>query len=81
MITQKQVDQLQPGKHGASLVKEEPTPTSSLGSIYSEEEEHVLGPWQRIRQRFLAPMARVYNSLCKWPERTDVRTRPEGDSA
>ena len=30
-----------------------------FGSIYSEEEERVLGPWQRIRQRTLAPIAFV----------------------
>ncbi|HLZ58577.1 MAG TPA: CDP-alcohol phosphatidyltransferase family protein [Ktedonosporobacter sp.] len=28
-----------------------------LGSIYSEEEERVLGPWQKIRQRLLSPIA------------------------
>ena len=63
MITQKHVDELPQGEHGASLVKEEPTPTLSLGSIYSEEEERVLGPWQRIRQRFLTPIAFVLSRL------------------
>lgn len=29
----------------------------TFGSIYSDEEERVLGPWQRIRQRVLAPIA------------------------
>jgi phosphatidylglycerophosphate synthase len=30
-----------------------------FGSIYSDEEARVLGPWQRIRQAFLAPFARL----------------------
>src|SRR5260370_32979229 len=28
-----------------------------FGSIYSEDEERVLGPWQKVRQFFLAPLA------------------------
>jgi phosphatidylglycerophosphate synthase len=32
-------------------------PALPRGSIYSEEEERVLVPWQKIRQRFLAPLA------------------------
>src|SRR5258708_24278820 len=28
-----------------------------FGSIYSEDEESVLGPWQKVRQFFLAPLA------------------------
>lgn len=32
-------------------------------SIYSEEEERVLGPWQRIRQSFLAPIAAMLSRL------------------
>jgi phosphatidylglycerophosphate synthase len=34
-----------------------------FGSIYSEDEERVLGPWQRIRQFFLAPIATVLSRL------------------
>jgi phosphatidylglycerophosphate synthase len=34
-----------------------------FGSIYSEDEERVLGPWQRIRQFFLAPIAAVLARL------------------
>src|SRR5436190_2190348 len=30
-----------------------------FGSIYSEDEERVLGPWQRIRQYALAPIAAI----------------------
>ncbi len=33
------------------------------GSIYSDFEELVLGPWQRIRQSFLAPLAFVLARL------------------
>ena len=29
----------------------------TFGSVYSDEEERVLGPWQRIRQRLLSPVA------------------------
>jgi len=32
-------------------------------SIYSEEEERVLVPWQRIRQSFLAPIAALLSKL------------------
>ena len=34
-----------------------------FGSIYSEDEERVLGPWQRIRQFFLAPIATALSRL------------------
>ncbi len=34
-----------------------------FGSIYSEEEERVLGPWQKMRQHFLAPIAAVLSRL------------------
>ncbi|HEU5228876.1 MAG TPA: CDP-alcohol phosphatidyltransferase family protein [Ktedonobacteraceae bacterium] len=34
-----------------------------IGSIYSEEEEKVLGPWQRIRQRLLSPLAAFLSYL------------------
>ncbi len=63
MTTQKNVDELQQGQHGSSLVKEEPMPTPFPGSIYSEEEERVLGPWQAIRQRFLTPIAFILSRL------------------
>ena len=33
------------------------------GSIYSDVEELVLGPWQRMRQRFLSPIAFVLARL------------------
>ncbi|HEY6286355.1 MAG TPA: CDP-alcohol phosphatidyltransferase family protein, partial [Ktedonobacteraceae bacterium] len=34
-----------------------------FGSIYSEDEERVLGPWQRIRQHALAPIAAILARL------------------
>src|SRR5579883_673659 len=34
-----------------------------FGSIYSEEEEKVLGPWQRVRQRLLSPIAALLSYL------------------
>jgi phosphatidylglycerophosphate synthase len=36
---------------------------NKFGSIYSEDEERVLGPWQRIRQGFLGPIAYVLSRL------------------
>ena len=40
----------------------------NFGSIYSEEEERVLGPWQRARQRLLAPIAIVLARLGIGPD-------------
>jgi phosphatidylglycerophosphate synthase len=34
-----------------------------FGSIYSDDEERVLGPWQRIRQRLLGPLAILLSRL------------------
>lgn len=34
-----------------------------FGSIYSDDEERLLGPWQRIRQFFLAPIAALLSRL------------------
>ncbi len=34
-----------------------------IGSIYSEDEERVLGPWQSTRQFFLMPIAAVLSRL------------------
>ncbi len=38
------------------------------GSIYSEDEELFLGPWQRIRQFFLAPIAAILSRLGITPD-------------
>src|SRR5437660_150374 len=35
-----------------------------FGSIYSEVEERILGPWQRIRQRLLTPIASLFLGHC-----------------
>jgi len=34
-----------------------------FGSVYSDDEERFLGPWQRIRQYFLAPLATILSRL------------------
>ncbi len=39
------------------------TPREEFGSIYSEDEALVLGPWQRMRQRILTPIAFVLSRL------------------
>jgi phosphatidylglycerophosphate synthase len=39
-----------------------------FGSIYSEAEERVLGPWQKIRQRTLAPVAFALSRLGIGPD-------------
>jgi phosphatidylglycerophosphate synthase len=39
-----------------------------FGSIYSEDEGRVLGPWQRIRQRLLAPIALLLSRLGIGPD-------------
>src|SRR5579859_1162005 len=39
------------------------TPGEEFGSIYSEDEALVLGPWQRLRQRVLTPIAFVLSRL------------------
>jgi phosphatidylglycerophosphate synthase len=39
------------------------TPREDFGSIYSEDEALVLGPWQRMRQRILTPIAFVLSRL------------------
>jgi phosphatidylglycerophosphate synthase len=44
-------------------VKEQQMKIPPLGSIYSEVEERILGPWQRKRQRLLTPIAIVLSRL------------------
>lgn len=39
------------------------TPKEEFGSIYSEDEALVLGPWQKVRQRLLTPIAFVLSRL------------------
>lgn len=57
MITQERVDERQREVHEPSSVQEQLLPPLPRGSIYSEEEERVLVPWQSIRQRVLRPVA------------------------
>ncbi len=44
------------------------TPEEETVSIYSEDEELVLGPWQRMRQRILSPVAFVLLRLGITPD-------------
>jgi archaetidylinositol phosphate synthase len=60
MPTHERVDDKQGEEH---LVQEQHMLTLPPGSIYSDEEVRVLGPWQRIRQRFLGPIAVVLARL------------------
>jgi len=40
----------------------------NFGSIYSEDEQRVLGPWQRARQHLLAPLALALSRLGIGPD-------------
>lgn len=42
----------------------QPSPALPPGSIYSDEEVLILGPWQTARQRLLSPVALVLSRLC-----------------
>jgi phosphatidylglycerophosphate synthase len=57
------MDDIQCGERESSHVKERQMKIPPFESIYSEVEERVLGPWQRIRQRLLAPIAIVLSRL------------------
>jgi phosphatidylglycerophosphate synthase len=57
------VDEKLCGEFVPSSVEELHPPTLPAGSIYSEGEALVLGPSQRIRQRFLSPLAFVLARL------------------
>src|SRR5215471_3279241 len=63
MLMQKPRDELQQAEHGLPRVNQVPMLHPSGGSIYSQEEERFLGPWQRTRQRFLAPIAFALSRL------------------
>lgn len=63
MVTKGRVDDIQCGERESSHVKERQMKIPPFESIYSEVEERVLGPWQRIRQRLLAPIAIVLSRL------------------
>lgn len=65
MITRKHEDVAEKpcGPFVSSSIEEPHPPTLPAGSIYSEGEALVLGPSQRIRQRFLSPFAFVLARL------------------
>jgi len=63
MIQQRHEDEKPCREYQPSPVKEQPMPMSSGESIYSDEEERVLGPWQKIRQKYLAPIAFMLSRL------------------
>lgn len=63
MISKEHVDDIQCGERESSHVKERQMKIPPFESIYSEVEERILGPWQRIRQRLLAPIAMVLSRL------------------
>lgn len=63
MITQERLDQQQGNEDQSSPVQDQHIPALPSGSIYSDEEVLVLGPWQQMRQRLLSPIAFVLSSL------------------
>ncbi len=63
MIAQERNQQQQSSSNQAFSGVEQHTPTLPPGSIYSDEEVLVLGPWQQMRQRLLAPIAFVLSRL------------------
>jgi phosphatidylglycerophosphate synthase len=63
MFTQEHPDQQQYDEKQSLSVENQPLPALPPGSIYSDEEILVLGPWQRLRQGFLSPIASVLSYL------------------
>lgn len=57
MITQERPDQQECLEHQSLSTRDQPLPKLPAGSIYSQEENLILGPWQKIRQRMLNPIA------------------------
>ncbi len=57
MIADQPQDQNQRDEAQSSSIRDQSTPALPPGSIYSDEEVIVLGPWQKIRQRLLSPIA------------------------
>ncbi len=54
MIIQKPKDEIHAGEPAPS---QQQVPAPPAGSIYSDDEVRVLGPWQRIRQLVFSPIA------------------------
>lgn len=63
MIIQERPDQKQCDEAQSVSAEDQPGPALPPGSIYSDEEVLVLGPWQKIRQRLLGPIAFVLSRL------------------
>ncbi|HVB22775.1 MAG TPA: CDP-alcohol phosphatidyltransferase family protein [Ktedonobacteraceae bacterium] len=61
MIIQECEDEKQNVEHSSS--QEQHKLSLPAGSIYSDDEVIVLGPWQQLRQRFLSPVAFVLSRL------------------
>jgi len=59
MITQERQDQKQCHEAQSFSARDQLIPALPSGSIYSDEEVLVLGPWQMMRQRLLSPIAFV----------------------
>ncbi len=63
MITQERPDQQQCAEDQSRSAQDQLIPALPPGSIYSDEEVLVLGPWQKMRQRLLSPIAFVLSRL------------------
>ena len=63
MISQRPPDQKQRDEAQSYSAQDQPIPALPPGSIYSDEEVLVLGPWQKMRQRLLSPIAFVLSRL------------------
>ena len=63
MITRERLDQQQGDEYLSGSDQDHAIPALPPGSIYSDEEALVLGPWQKMRQRVLNPVAFVLSRL------------------
>ncbi|HEU5376751.1 MAG TPA: CDP-alcohol phosphatidyltransferase family protein [Ktedonobacteraceae bacterium] len=63
MITQQHPNQQKDKEEYTFPTHARPVPALPAGSMYSDEEVLVLGPWQQGRQRLLGPVARVLLGL------------------
>ena len=63
MITQERPAQHQRDQAQSFAARDQPGQALPDGSIYSDEEVLVLGPWQQVRQRLLGPIAFVLSRL------------------
>ena len=63
MITQERTQQKQSDSNPSFSDDHQHVSALPPGSIYSDEEVLVLGPWQKMRQRLLAPVAYVLTKL------------------